>query len=99
MNSGKTFQDQLREQGTMKINAICSQQDYRNFCNRAKAEGVIPADAFSALVSLYAHGGDIIMIAPRIKDGTSHLSHAVGVDYVKDHSSEVKAFHQEGEQE
>ena len=97
MNSGKTFQDQLREHETMQINAICSQQDYRNFCSRAKAEGVIPADAFSALVSLYAHGGDIIMIDPGIKNGVSHLSRVVGADYVKDHSGETEAFRQEGE--
>ena len=84
MNSDVTFQDQLRKHATMQINAVCSQHDYRNFCARAKAEGVIPADAFSALVSLYAQGGYIVVTNSKAK---AEDPHQVGADYVGDHEA------------
>ena len=83
MNSDVTFQDQLRKHATMQINAVCSQHDYRNFCARAKAEGVIPADAFSALVSLYAQGGYIVVTNSKTKAEAPQG----GADYVGDHEA------------
>lgn len=67
-----------------RIYASTTQKDFANFCRRARAEGMEIAEAFSSIVSAYAHGADFNDGKKnRLSDHSPEKNK--NIDYVKEH--------------